>query len=311
MEKIRILMCPPTYYKIPAKENDDMDVFLQPDTNRAWAQWSAIYNNYQRLGFRVHLTSPNEYLHDLIFTANGAWGKFNDATARSEAILANFLYPTRQLEKREYRRALRMLGYREQDIYELPENITFEGQGDWITLSDIYLFTYGIRSSIDAVEHIKRLLQVKKTIVSLRLLGNTFYHGDTCIFSLRYKNALIYYPGAFNEESVIKLRGLPQRKLEVSESLAKHSVCNSVYIGDTIFLNVDFPDYCEESFERSARGLSLDKDDIRYQEMHEHDEGYSEVLNFLTGLEYNIIPVYTSEFKKSGGGVRCLTLFLD
>lgn len=311
MHKTRILMCPPTYYKISSHMNADMNVLDQPDMMRTWAQWNALYNNYQRLGFRVHLIPPNEYLTEQIFTANGAWGKFNDETGRSEAVLANFLYPVRQLEKREYRTGLQMIGTRQEDIHELPEGITFEGQGDLITLADTYLFTYGIRSSSIAGEHIARLLQIKKPIVKLRLIGNKFYHGDTCTFSLRYKNALIYYPGAFDEESVNQLRSLSQTKLEVGESLANHSVCNSIYIDDVILLNIDFPDYSHESFEKSARGLALERGEVRYNEMLAHDTGYGEVLDFLWSLGYGVIPTYTSEFKKSGAGARCLTLFLD
>ncbi len=311
MQKIRILMCPPTYYTIPAFENADMDVHVQPDMLKAWAQWNAIYNNYQRLGFRVHLIPPHEYLHELIFTANGAWSKFNDETGRSEAVLANFLYPVRQLEKREYRKGLQMLGYEERDIYELPNGMTFEGQGDLLTLADVYLFTFGVRSSPDAFAHIERLLRVKRPIVPLRLTGNKFYHGDTCIFSLRYKNALMYYPGAFDAVSLEKLRALNKIKFEVSEPLANHSVCNSVYIDDIVFLNIDFVDYSSLSFERSARGLFLEKGEVRYEEMMAHEPAYGEVLQFLWGLGFGIIPTYTSEYKKSGAGVRCLTLFLD
>lgn len=304
-------MCPPTYYKIPARENDHMNVHVQPHMTRAWAQWNAIYNNYQRLGLRVHLIPPHEYLNELVFTANGAWGKFNDETGKSEVVLANFLYPIRQLEKREFRKGLETLGYREEDIYEIPQNLVFEGQGDGLTLADTYLFTHGIRSSSAAIDHIARLLQLKKSITKLRLTGTKFYHGDTCVFSLRYKKALMYYPGAFDQESVAKLRALPELKFEVSESLGDRSICNSVYIGDIIFLNVDFPDYSAESFEKSATGAVLGRNDVRYGELLRHDTGYGEVLEFLWGLGYGIIPTYTSEYKISGAGVRCLTLFLD
>jgi N-dimethylarginine dimethylaminohydrolase len=121
----------------------------------------------------------------------------------------------------------------------------------------------------------------------------------------------MYYPGAFDEASLAKLRNLDKIRFEVSESLANHSVCNSVYIDDTVFLNIDFQDYSPASFERSARGLFLEKGEVRYEEMVAHDAGYAEVLQFLWGLGFGIIPTYTSEYKKSGAGARCLTLFLD
>ncbi|OGZ57323.1 MAG: hypothetical protein A3B96_01095 [Candidatus Spechtbacteria bacterium RIFCSPHIGHO2_02_FULL_43_15b] len=311
--RIRLLMCYPEYFKIPGRQNARMNVNRQPNKKLANAQWTALFNNYQRLGFQVHILEPNEYLHDLCFTANGALSQYNVKTGRNEAVLSNFLHPNRELEKLEYRKALKELGYLEENIFEIPESIKVEGQGDWISMAKNYLFGCGIRSYPEAAEHVKRLLQLEKEVIALRLLGDSFYHADTCVFSLRYKNAIIYYPGAFAGESVDKLRKLNEDKFEVSDSLANHLVCNSVYLGDIVFLNIDFSDYSAESFESSAYGRFLAKDgtDIRYKELLDHEKDYEAVLKFIWDRGYDIIPVYTSEFEKSGGGARCLTLFLD
>lgn len=321
--KLRIAMSGTEYYTIPNVKNDDMDVSRQPDKEKATRQWTAVFNNYQQLGFEVYLIAPKEHLPELCFAANGLVGMYNDETGKSEAVLSNFFYYDRSLEKKEYRRFLSERGYREEDIFEIPENIKFEGQGDFITLNDRYIFTSGVRSSPHAVEHIKRLLRLKKPVETLRLVGTRFYHGDTTEFSLRYKEAHMYFADAFDGESVDKLRSFPQKHLEVAQSVAEKSVCNSVYLGGFIFLNIAFPDYCEESFSLSARGVPMSKEgfvtlwsgetvrDPRYEEMLDHDVNYEAVLKFLWDLGYENIPAYTSEFKLSGAGVRCLTLFLD
>jgi len=315
-KRIRILMCPPEYFKSVGPQNARMpkDGRKQPDIKIAMPQWISVFNNYQRSGFQVHLLNPVEYLFDLVFCANGAISQYNPATGKNEAVLSNFLWPTRQLEKPHYRKALRELGYSDENISELPVEIVFEGQGDSTGLEENHIIGSGVRSDLDAAEHVRRLLQIQKRIVTLRLVGSDFYHVDTCFFPLRYKKAIVYYPGAFDGESVDKLRSLKEDKFEVSDSLANHLVCNSVYLEDTIFLNIDFEDYSAESFELSAHGKFLSKDngDVRYPELLDHDLGYKELLKFIWERGYDIIPVYTSEFAIfGGGGARCLTLFLD
>ena len=130
----RVLMCPPTYYEIPAEENPHMDVNEQPDKHKAWLQWMVIRNSYQRFGLDVYEMEPVPRYWDMIFTANGAWGRDR------ELVVANFRWPIRQDEKRFFKNWLKRLGC---TVFELPQGIFFEGQGDVITLSDTYLFGAG------------------------------------------------------------------------------------------------------------------------------------------------------------------------
>ena len=299
---MKVLMCPPTYYAIPAVENPHMNVDEQPNIQKAWLQWVAIVNLYQSLGVNVYLIEPQEYMWDLVFTANGAWGK------NERFLLSNFRMPIRRREKPHYERWLKRLGY---SVFEIPERIFFEGQGDVITLKDTYLFGYGFRSNPEARDYARELLQLKKEITPLRLVDSRFYHLDTCAMSLRTKDALIYFPGAFDKESNERLLALPITRYEVSDTLAPHFVCNSVWIGNTLLLNIPFDDINEESFWLSAAGTPLKKGGTRFREIMNHEKEYEPLLDWLWGLGYTIIPVYTSEFRKSGAGVRCLTLFLE
>lgn len=300
---MKVLMCPPTYYGIPAIENPSMDPNEQPDMAKAWRQWITVANLYERLGMNVYLIEPQERMWDLVFTANGAWGR------NGRFVLSNFRQPIRRAERPHYREWLtNRLGYK---TFELPEQVFSEGQGDAISLKDLYLFGYGFRSSPEAMEYVRELLRLEKPCMQVRLVDPTFYHLDTCAMSFPTKDVLMYYPGAFDEESLAKLRKLPIKRKEVSKKLAECFVCNSVYVGNTILVNVPFRDISEKSMILSARGVLLSKSDFRYREILEREPEYQDLFLWIWRLGYEIIPVYTSEFLLSGAGVRCLTLFLE
>ena len=169
---------------------------------------------------------------------------------------------------------------------------------------------YGIRSSPEAPEYVQRLLELKKPTIQVCITDERFYHLDTCMCSLRFKNALVYYPGAFDEPSLARIRQLNLIRYEISEALAIRFVCNSVFVGNDILLNV--PDETtEQSFEMSADGKALSAEDRRLEELVGRNPEYGALLDFLRRLGYESIPVYTSELFKSGAGVRCLIQFLD
>lgn len=295
-------MCPPTYYEIPAIENPSMNVDEQPDMHKKWLQWVAVANLYQSLGVNVYQIEPQQNMWDLVFTANGAWGRYG------RFVLSNFRQPIRRPEKPHHRRWLKRLGYA---VFELPEHVFFEGQGDAITLKDTYLFGYGFRSSPGAKDYVRDLLKLQKGITPLRLVDPMFYHLDTCAMSLREKDALIYHPDALDAESNDRLRALKIARYEVPRTLAELFVCNSVWIENMLLLNIPFVDYDDESFWKSAAGTPLEKNDRRYDEILSHEKDYEKLIAWLWKVGYTVIPVYTSEFKKSGAGVRCLTLFLE
>lgn len=302
----RVLMCPPDHYEIPAIENPHMNVDQQPDKNKAARQWAVIRNSYQRLGLNVFEMDAQPRFWDMIFTANGAWGR------NREMVLANFRQPIRRAESVHFKSWLERL---ECTVLELPPDVFFEGQGDVISLHNTFLFGAGVRSSPEAREYVRRLLSLDRPITPLDLVNPDFYHLDTCCMSLRGTDTegLVYYPEAFSDTSQQLLKELDvEKKFEVSEALAQCFVCNSVFISNTVLLNVPFADYSDDAFELSARGELMEADeDPRFREMIQHQPDYADLITFLRELGYSILPVYTSEYLLSGAGVRCLTLFLD
>lgn len=315
-----VLMCPPAYYWISEKLNAWMDTKIQPDIHKAKRQWVMLHNLYVTFGLRVFEMEPRKYLTEMVFTANGAWGVYNENTQKSEIVLSNFVFDRRQPEKEQYRKWIKdRLGF---TTFELPEyrrdpkhTIFFEGQGDAVTATHAYFLGYGQRTGKETIEYLKRLLPLAKPVIPLGLRGDDFYHLDTCMMSLPEKNALIFYGAAFDGYSNLSLINEYIEKHNVvafrmNKNLAECFAANSVYIKDVILLNVPFPDYSEIAFEKSARGEFLHEDDIRLKEIIRQEPEYKDLIRFLWRLQYKIIPVYTSEFKKSGAGVRCMSLFL-
>lgn len=266
---MRVLMCPPTEYSIKWEINPWMSLDSQPDKNRAWAQWHRVFEIYQKLRMRVLLIQPVKDLSDMVFTANAAWGR------KENFILSNFKHKERQPEIMHYRNWMEAHGFT--TFSDLPKNVIFEGQGDFITLKEAYLFGHGVRSSLEAHEIVKKRFKLHKEIISLRLVDPRFYHLDTCLMYISPIDSVMYYPGAFDAESQKKIGALDADKMEVSEEEAVSFICNGVYSEDTVVLGTKSP----------------------------------RIISRLKRKGLDTISVDVSEFKKSGAGLRCLTLFLD
>lgn len=302
----RVLMCPPVYYKLPAMENVHMDMTDQPSKEIAWSQWLLIRNLYEMLGLNVFEVEPHPRLHSMVFAANGAWGVRNGD--ESDVVLSNFVNPTRQGEEDYFEDLLGNLGC---NTFRLPESIYFEGQGDVITTRNYYLFGTGKRSQKEASDYLKRLLGLDRPIIELELRDDRFYHLDTCLMSLQSRNALMYCPEAFSRSSREKLASLNLRRFTLSGPAAMHFIANSVFVDNKVLLNVPFDGVPDMFMSMSAAGEALTPGDPRLKSLKSKFPPYGSVVKFLWDLDYEVIPVYTSEFKKSGAGIRCLTLFVD
>ena len=261
-------MCPPSEFAVPWQINPWMNLENQPNKETAWRQWHKIFEIYQRLRLRVLLIQPIKGLPDMIFTANAAWGR------KGNFVISSFRHPERRPEQDYYKTWLESRGFK---TTEPPSGINFEGQGDFITTKEAYLFGHGIRSSIEAMDFIKKNMNLIKEIIPLKLVNQKFYHLDTCMMYIYPINAIMYFPEAFDEEGLSRIKNLEANKIEVTQEEAESFICNGIYFEDTIVLG--------GRTERIAPML---------QEK---------------GLEVIITDV--SEFKKSGAGIRCLTLFLD
>ncbi len=159
-------------------------------------------------------------------------------------------------------------------VTHLPAPVFFEGEGDALFCGTILFAGYRFRSDIQAHRLLAELLGLN--VQSLELSDPWFYHLDTCLCPLQ-PGLAVYYPEAFSPASQRLLKETIPELLPVTEAEAKRLACNALVIGRSVIINADCP----------------------------------HLSRTLTEAGYQVHEVETTEFLKSGGGPKCLALFLD
>jgi N-dimethylarginine dimethylaminohydrolase len=149
----------------------------------------------------------------------------------------------------------------------------FEGGGDNMVCGDIILAGHGFRSDAGAADEMAEYFKCK--VVSLKIIDPDFYHLDTSLAVLS-DDTVAYYPGAIDEESREKLKRAIPNLIEATHEEAKGFGLNAVSDGKTIITSNE-----SESLMQKYR-----------------DAGFE------------VIGISILEFRKSGGGIKCLTLDL-
>ena len=186
-------------------------------------------------------------------------------------IASRFRHEERAPEEPHFAAWFRRQGYR---VVDLPKDYRFEGEGDALFLGRKLFAGYYIRSDIQTHEAIGSMLDVQ--VLSLSLVNEHFYHLDTCFAPVR-PGCAVYYPPAFDRYSLQVIRNNVGDLIAVSEEEARRFCCNMVVVGRQAVV----PGPCDDlARELEARGLGV------------------HVLGF-------------SEFLKSGGAAKCLTLRLS
>ncbi len=190
-------------------------------------------------------------------------------------VLSRFLHSERQIEEPHFRLWFEQHGFR---VHELPKDLPFEGAGDALfdRVRPLLWAGYGFRTELDAHALISQSLRVE--VVSLRLIDKRFYHLDTC-FSPLERGYLMYYPPAFDARSnaQIESRVPTEKRILLEEADAVHFAANAVNIGDALILH------------RASDALKEQ----------------------LSAIGFQVFEAPLTEFIKSGGAARCLTLRLN
>jgi N-dimethylarginine dimethylaminohydrolase len=190
---------------------------------------------------------------------------------RDRFIGSRFRYGVRQREAPYFDDWARRRGL---ELVELPPGYNFEGAGDALFCGETLIAGYRFRSDVRSHHWIGERLGVE--VLPLELIDPRFYHLDTCFCPLAPDVAL-YYPGAFDEYGRSVLRDRVPHLIEVAIEEAVSFSCNAVVVGKTVILNDGAPKLADDLRERGF-GVQL--------------------LGF-------------SEFIKSGGSAKCLTLRVD
>ena len=191
-----------------------------------------------------------------------------------KAIASHFIPHERRPEEAHFKRWFRDHGF---ELLDLDEKIGFEGAGDCLLdRGGPWAWTgFGFRTEIEAHSVIADYFE--REVVSIRLTDERFYHIDTCFCPLT-GGFLMYHPPAFDYESrlAIERRVPPHKRIVVDTEDAGNFACNAVNVGQEIFVH------------RASDPLKAR----------------------LMLLGFRVHEVDLSEFLKSGGSAKCLTLKL-
>ncbi|WP_345964750.1 dimethylargininase [Streptomyces albus] len=255
------LMCPPTHFDVTYEINPWMNPAKPVDTDLAVQQWEELRRLYLEHGHTVDLVEPLPGLPDMVFAANGA------TVVDDRVLIARFRHPERAAEAPAYHRWFTDHGY----PHVHSAAYVNEAEGDYMVLGDTVLAGTGFRTDPRAHEELRRVLG--RPVVTLRLVDPRFYHLDTALAVLS-DTEIMYYPGAFDAESLATLRALHPDALLVDEADAEVFGLNAVSDGLRVFL----PDTA------------------------------TKLARQLRGRGFQPVGVDLSELLKAGGSVKCCTL---
>ena len=189
---------------------------------------------------------------------------------KNQVVLSNFRPQKRRGEIPHFKKWLEDHGC---VVLGTPRNSFFEGHGDALWMGENLICGHGFRSSETGVKIAAEMID-KKTVI-LKLADQYFYHLDTCLCPIPTKNLILYYPPAFDYASCSKIEALGET-IRVSKQDAHAFVCNAVPVGNKL-VSTPMSKNLKKCLEK--RGIE-------------------------------VVEVNLSEFLKSGGAARCLTLFI-
>ncbi|HEV8343710.1 MAG TPA: arginine deiminase-related protein [Candidatus Binatia bacterium] len=260
---MQILMCPPVYYGIEYEINPWMSRIRQSDTLLAQHQWRALYQLLKhRLNMDVSLIKPRPGLPDMVFTANAGlvW--------KNKFIVSNFRYQVRRAEATHFENWFAVRNY---EIFHLPEQSHFEGEGDLLMCGDLLFAGYPIRSSV--ISHQRAAEIIGREVISLKLTNDWFYHLDTCLCPLSNDEA-IYYPAAFDARGLKVLKDHIGTLIPVTQQEARRFACNAIVVEKNVIMN----------------------------------DGCPRIRRQLESLGFSVFEIPLAEFIKAGGSAKCLVL---
>lgn len=265
----QILMCPPTYFTVDYSINPWMTQDAAVDKALAHEQWNNLKTAIQKAGADVLEVDPVDGLPDMVFTANAG------AVFNRNVVLARYRYPERQGEEPYMDAWFKANGF---TVHHVPDDLYFEGMGDALVWRDeagngLVFAGYRMRTNIVTHAYLQKALGLP--VISMELAKPKFYHIDVCMCPTD-RGDLIYYPGAFDSygNRVIETYVPEERRITIDEDEAELFAGNSVSINNTIIFN----------------------------------EGSKKLRRKLEDRGYTVVEVNMSEFLKSGGSCKCLTL---
>jgi N-dimethylarginine dimethylaminohydrolase len=267
------LMCPPDHFAVVDVKNAFMEGQLgRVERDVAARQWHALAAVLREEGGPVHVLDALPEREDMVFTANPAV-VVPRAAGGVDVVRSVMRHASRQAEVPAVARWFEARGV---TPHALPPGAgALEGHGDVLLVPGLRLALggHGGRSERPALAALADAVELP--IVPLPLVGEVFYHLDTCLMPLDARTILLH-PPAFRPAALDRLRVLFPHRVEADPEEARtHLACNVRALPGGV---VVLPARAGRTAGRLARA------------------------------GFRPVPVDVSEFHKSGGSVYCLGL---
>jgi len=278
---LRISLEPNTFrlYDYQHGENVYTDASKRINPKKAYEQFAKFTKAFHNM-VTYTIQNPKHELPDIIFVANGG---LCIPGIPNTIILPHMKYKHRQEELPYLKKMYEDLG-----IHTIPfPSAVFEGQAElkWFHGGSKAICGYGFRATKKAFTIAQKLLDglykqhglPPSELLVVPLASADYYHLDVAMLEFNDDSCVIHRK-AFSDESIQKIRSfLGPSKVHVIDT------------EDTLCLNAVV--------------------DGKYLITHKmRDKAVKKVLEGITGLRIREVDV--SEFEKSGGSVRCMTLDL-
>lgn len=240
-----------------------MHIQNKVDKGKVSEEYKTLKNTYKSLGAEVLEIPPVKGLPDMVYAANIGFPLGN------KFVVSNFRYPQRRGESEFAKSFFEKLGFK---IKEIPSGISFEGQGDLLTIGGKFFLGWGKRSSKEAKNILEKELGIE--CIDFELKDPYFYHLDMSFAPLDSDTVLINEK-SFDKEGLEKIRKCFNNVITSSEKDNKIFGCNLVVVGKNIVI---------------GKGIS------------------QELKNRLGQYGFTVFEVPMDEFRKGGGSIKCLTL---
>ena len=265
-------------FKINPYYNDS-----QINREKAIREHQEIVNCFKQAGIEIIQVDAPANCQDGVYTANWA------ITKEGKAIMSRL--PKARKDEEPFAKAqLEQLGYQ---IFEVPDNMLFSGQGDSLRCGEYLFAGSGYRSEPAAQQFVADTLGLKLVQLHAKPQLNedgtvhinpetnhadSFFYDLDLALSVIDENTIAYCPEAFDQESIDKIEATPVDKIRVSlEEAQEGFACNLVSTGKYVIMSNHAPNFQKKLEDRGFICLTPD----------------------------------ITELKKGGGYIRCISLWLD
>ncbi len=274
----RYVMVEPAHFRVDYVINPFMDPDVQPDADRAFAQWRELVATIERLGGTVEVLPQRPDAPDMVYAMNLGLGlEAEDGSPR--VVLSHMRYAERRMETLSAQPWFAERGFATSYVGRDGVGAHLEA-GDAFAFGDALVVGYGPRTEELALKHLATDLGIR--VRGLRITHPGMYHLDLAFCPLDDRRALVC-PSALDEASAAALLDLVPEPLVLTEEEALTTFCaNSIVL--------------PSNDGRSTVVMPACPDRVRAQ---------------LEEWGFEIVVVDLSEFHKGGGSIRCLTNPVD